>query len=177
MSSVDLLPAKKSDISAALEYNRQNNWPDVSDKAKVFVHEYSICGDMKAARRRVGVSMAVGSRLLRDPLVRGYLDDLLEDCRKDSVITREFVELQWLETLEQVNGDTEVAGVTRDGEEYMARVYNANGKISVLKEMGRVIGMTETKAVGGVSVNIDLSSFTGRGEEEETGVVIDYPTE
>ena len=176
MSNVDLLPEKKSDISAALEYNRQNNWPDVSAKAKVFAHEYSICGDMKSARNKVGISMAVGSRLLRDPLVKGYLDELLEDCRKDSIITREFVELQWLETLEQVNGETEVAGVTRDGEEYMARVYNANGKISALKEMGRVIGMTETKSPGGVSVNIDLSSFTGR-EEKETAVVIDYPTE
>jgi hypothetical protein len=143
-----------------LERNRSSGWPDVSPKAKVFVHEYSVCGNITSACKRVSIGRDRGMRMLRDPIIRAYLDSLEEGLRNDTIITRAFVELQMLETLEQVNGDVDVPNVTKDGEVVWGPRFNGTGKIALLKEMKGLAGMNKEQGIDGtgVTINIDLNA-------------------
>jgi len=175
MSSIGLLPIKSEDIAQSLERNKLNGWLDVPAQAKRFMQEYSISGNLKEACRTIKVTPATGSRLLKDPLARGYLDYLMEDFREESLIRRDFVELQILETLEQVNGDTEVHCVDRDGHSVLAKSFNAQAKIALIREMKDFagIGGSQGKAAGKVSVSIDLSRFGVSEQPVDVGITID----
>ena len=159
-SKNELLPRDLSDLNAAIEYNRKNNWPDIPARTLVFLHEYSIVGDLSAASKKIGTNNATGYRILRDPLVRARLDDLQENLSNATVITRAFVELQYLETLEQVNGDVEVPNVTKDGDVVMAKRFSSSGKIQVLRDMSQFAGMKKEQGLDGhgVTINIDLNA-------------------
>ena len=179
-SNSELSKKDEQSVADLLEYNRSNNWPDVSPQHKVLVHEYSICGDLGAAAKAANMSRPLASRTLRDNLVRSYLDDIHADSRQDSIITRQFVELQYLEYLDQVNGDVEVPVVTRDGDVIMAKKFDSTGKLGALRDMAKFSGMEKNvgSSSGGVVVQFDFSAF---GVQREVGVTIengsDSPTE
>lgn len=174
MSSTDLLPKKSSDIVADLEYNKANNWPHLPTAAKRFLQVYSVAGDFRGACKEVGISAQKGARLLKDPLARGYLDHLMEDFRDEAIITRDFLELQLLETLEQVNGEVDIPKVTREGDVVMAKHFDAQAKIAVLKEMKSFAGIRDAgKGTGSVTVNFDFGAFGARPEEREVGITLE----
>lgn len=177
MSNIEYLPSVSGNIADVVEHNRLNGWPDVPAQAKVFAHEYSVAGNLYDACRAVGIGYPKGSRLLRDPLVTAFVADLQKDLSKDTLFRREFIELTMLETLEQVNGDVDVPTVTRDGEQAFGRMFNANAKIALIKEMKTIIGMDKPQGVGGngVTVNIDFNSF-GYEKSLDTRVTIDGAT-
>jgi len=171
-NSSELSKDVKPSVESLLDYNKQNGWPDVKSQHKVIVHEYAVAGNVSDAAKAGKVTKATVSKILRDPIVRGYLDFIWEDHRLDSILTRQFVELQYLDFLDQVNGDTEVPIVTKEGDSMMAKKFDATGKLGVLRDMSKFAGMEDKSgnSLGGVSVNIDLSAF---GAEKEVGVTID----
>jgi hypothetical protein len=156
-----------------LESNRSNNWPDIPERTKVFAYEYSIAGNFRAACKRVGIGREHGLRLLRDPLVDEFLADLRRDLAETTIITREFLELEYLTTLEQMNGDVDVANVTKDGDVVMAPRFNGTGKVAVLRDMAKFIGVAEAdkSGHGGVNVQINMGDFTGNQPEVEVKTV------
>ena len=157
-SNVEFLPIAKEKVLDVIESNRLSGWPDVDAQTKVFLHEYSVVGSLKNACEKVGVSKDRGSRMLRDPVASAFLEELQEHLSVNTIITRSFVELQMLETLEQCNGDVDVPHVTKDGDIVWGPSFNASGKIALLKEMKGLAGMN--KDIGtdgnGVTIHIDL---------------------
>lgn len=177
MSSTNLLPIVSGDFESALALNKENNWPDLDPKVKLFALEYSIAGNFTNACKKGGIGRDVGARLLKDRLVRAFIDDLLEDTRQESIITKDFMELQMLETLEQVNGDVDVPMVTREGDAVMARNFNPSAKIALLKEMRTFAGVREGGGSGGVSINFDFRAFgvaDSEDQEKSVGVTIEH---
>lgn len=173
MSNSELSSFVGSDVAQSLESNKSNGWMDVRPQHKVLVHEYAIAGSLKDAAAKAGLTTGTASRVLRDPLVRGYLEHLQEHMREESILTRQFVELQYLEYLDQVNGDVEVPMVDRDGNPIMAKKFDSTGKLGALRDMAKFSGMEKNvgSSAGGVTVNFDLSAF---GAEKEVGVTIEH---
>jgi hypothetical protein len=176
-SNVEYLPIVKGNISDVIESNKTNNWPDLHAQAKVFAHEFSIVGNLTKACKRVGIGREKGSRLLRDPLVDAYINDIQEACLTDStIITRAFVELALLDQYEKANGEVEVPNVTKDGDVIMGKWWNGSVALGVIKEMKGLAGMNRELGVDGhgVTVQINMNDFTGAENiEKEVNVVID----
>lgn len=159
-----------------IEKNRENNWPDVTPENKVLASEYSIAGSIKDAAAAVGIKPATASRRLRDPLVSAYLDDILAEIRKDSILSRPFIELQYLETLEQANGDVDIHLVDREGNSFMGKKTDLQSKIAVLKRMEELAGLNGgggSGDSGGTHIHFDLRRFGVSDKEVEGGVVIE----
>lgn len=157
-TSVEFLPSVSGNIEDVVARNKEKGWPDVPAQAKVFVHEYVATGNLNDAVARIDSSRKVGSRLLRDPLVHAYLQHLQEDLVDHTIITRQFVELEMLQTLDEVSGKVDVPQVTKDGEAFMAPIYNPSSKIALLKEMRSLAGVSGNQDgdSGGVKVVINL---------------------
>ena len=128
-----------------VEWNRENGWPDLTIPEQSFAIRYAQDGNVRAASKAAKVSMSEGMGFLKNALVRAYVDDILQDSIQETVITRDFLELQMLETLAQVNGDEEVAIVTRDGP-IEAKQFNASAKIALLKEMRSFLDVNSINA-------------------------------
>jgi hypothetical protein len=167
---------EKDGLKELIEKNRENNWPDVEHKDKLLASEFSIAGSLKDAAAVAGVKPATASRRLRNPLVAAYLDDILAEIRKDSILTRPFIELQMLETLEQANGEVDIHMVDREGNSFTGRKTDLQAKIAVLKEMRGLAGLDKgggSPDGSGVHVHFDLRNFGVREEKEVKGQVID----
>ncbi len=154
------LPTTTGNIQDVIEYNKSNGWPDLPSQTKVFAHEFAVVGSLGKACAKVGLSKDRGSRLLRDPLVSSFIGNIMEGLSQDSLITRAFLELQMLETLEQLNGDVEVPHVTKDGIIIMAKSYNGTAKANLLLKMATMTGMDKQRGLNGIGVviNFDLQA-------------------
>jgi hypothetical protein len=144
-----------------IESNRANNWPDLSARDKVIANEFAVAGNIADAANKANVSKAVAYKAIRSPLGAAYLDDLMRDMREDSILTRPFIELQLLETLEQANGDVEVH-ILNDGVPQEVRLTDLRAKLQVIKQMQTMGGFdkgTQGSDKGGVHVHFDLSKF------------------
>ena len=178
-SSAEYLPSVLSLSEDVLNHNKENGWPDVTPKAKKFLHEYAIAGDFRAACSASGLKRSHGSRLLRDPLNSGYLTHIQENLMDHTIITRQFVELEMLKTLEELGGEVDIPNVTKEGDIVWGPRYNGSGKVSLLKEMKGLAGMNKEQGVDGHGVTIifNEANFTGSGPSVEIkdvdGEVID----
>jgi hypothetical protein len=164
-NNIEYLPSVLKPSEDVLKYNKENGWPDVPAQTKVFLHEYAIVGNLKNACAKVNIGKDKGSRILRDPLVQGYLADIQEGLYQGTLINRSFVEIQYLEFLEQANGDVPVPHVTKDGDVVIARSFNANAKLGILRDMSQWAGMKKEQGLNGVGVtiSIDLDAAGYRG--------------
>jgi hypothetical protein len=134
LSKNGLLPNLSESYATAIARNRATGWGDLSPAAKLFCIEYSKEGDLAAASKRAGASIALGRRALANPLVIAYIGSLIGDEASESVINREFLEFHMLSTLEQVNGDVDVSLMFSNGPA-VGRHYDASTKIRLLKQM------------------------------------------
>lgn len=172
-SSADLLPMIVGNVSDVIEQNKENGWPGVPAKTKVFCHEYSICFSLDAARKRVGISRDRASRLVRDPLVRAYIDSLVEELREETLFRREFVELEMMKLLDEVSGNVDMPSVTRDGEVFFAPHFNPSVKLQLLKEMKGSANAGSGEGGAPINLNINFGDLGVAPAVEIEGEVID----
>jgi phage terminase small subunit len=134
VSNDDLLPSLSESYVVAIARNRVMGWEDLSPKARLFALEYVKNCDLAAAAKRISVSMAKAEEALANPLIQAYISNLLGDEAEESAINREFLEYHMLQTLEQVDGKSDITMLTKDGE-VTGKNYNAPSKIRLLKQM------------------------------------------
>jgi hypothetical protein len=176
VSNIDWLPKVSSDVSAQLEKNREDNWPEISAQLKVFCHAWVSTFSIDKARKEANLSRARAAEALRNPILAGYIDDLVGVNRADSILRREWVELEWIEFYDKVNGKVPVPHVTRDGDMVMAEDFNANATLGALKEISKI-----SKAYpdgqggggGGVHVHIDFAAL-GADQAQEVTIDADF---
>lgn len=141
MSNTDLEPVIEQSLEKAIVRNVRSNWSDIPPRTKVFALEFVKHGDVKQAQSKAKIKPAMANKLLANPLVKAYLDYILVENAGDAVITRDFLQIQMLDTLEQVNGDVSVPLMDK-GVPVEAKSFNASAKISLLKEMRMFLDVT-----------------------------------
>lgn len=160
------LPAKPTEDFTA---EREAGFPNVQPEHKSFMSVYAEEYDFKGTCASFGLKPAAGRRLLGKPINKAFLNFLEEDWRDVSVLRKEWVELQWLETYEKLSGEAEIPFVNRDGIAGTVKKFHASETVSCLKEISHLSGADkEADGKGAVHININLSKF---GLEEDGTII------
>ncbi len=152
-----------------IERNRLTDWEDLSPEQRAFVFEYMQNGfNHREAARVTGFKPNNGFRMLRHPLVASYIQHLQEEQYERSLLTKSFVEAQYLEIIPKLKGNEEVPLVTGMGEEVFVKKFHSAEMVSVLRDLSKISGMqTEEKQnKNSVSVTINLGAFKNENPEK-----------
>lgn len=149
------------DSSSQVESLRKGNWEKLDAKRKAFVYKYIESYDHCAAAKAAGFSRSQGLGLLRDPLVAAFLNDVQETMGERSIITRDFINVQWMKVLPKLMGEEEVMlGVDKDGTQLEGYKFHAGEATRALTELSK---STNFYAGGtgnaNVSININLEAL------------------
>lgn len=153
---------KKLDSLELLEENRKNGWPDLPAQHKQFCHVYVEEFDHRGAAEACGFPASRGIGLIRESLVSGYVDELLKGLSQNSIIRREWVEVQWLQTYAKLSGLEAVPLITDKGHEFKGKKFHSNEVVATLKELGKMANAypeSQLSGAGGVHVHIDLGAL------------------
>lgn len=158
-SSNELVPLCNTDstVDALVEHNMNNGWPDLNPQHRLLMHEIASHGNFKRAARAHGTSPARVRTIMRSPLGNAYYNYLMERISTESIITRQFIEEELLETLEQASGEKEIT--TLVGKDvYTGPLVDLGAKIRILEAMSKVSGTVDSKKnkSTGVVVNVNL---------------------
>ena len=156
---IEPLDAEELINSAALvDRNRQTGWKDLPESDRAFAIEYITNGFNYAdAAETIGLARTSGIRKLRAPLVQGFIAYIQDQRAKASLITREFVEQQYLEILPKLKGEESVQLITPQGDSYEAKKFHSGEVVSVLRDLGKAAGFTPEEVGHSAPVNIQIN--------------------
>lgn len=157
--------------SKSVESHRKSHWSELDAKRKAFAYKYIESYDHYAAAQAAGFSRSSGLSLLRDPLVVGFIDDLQRVMGERSIITRDFINVQWMKLLPKLMGEEEVMlGVDKDGMQQEGYKFHAGEAVRAVTELSK---STNFYAGGtgqaNVSININLEALGIK----EKGITVD----
>ena len=105
-------------------------------------------------------------RKLRAPLVQGFIAYLQDQRAKASIITREFVEQQYLEILPMLKGEEEVPLITPQGDSYNAKKFHSGETVSVLRDLSKAAGYIAEEVGHNAPVNIQINIGDLAGDDD-----------
>ena len=165
----DIYPVgDKDDLERFIEKNQTEDWPDLTAVKRAFAIEYVMNGyNHRDAAETLNVPKDRGIRLLRDPLVAAYVKTLQDDQRTNGLITRDFINAQYMTLYEMATGQKAhpfVAG----GEILNEARVDMPSAISILKEMSKSTDYEKAPSTvkGGVSIHLNLGSLLGNDQVE-----------
>jgi hypothetical protein len=142
------MPKNTTDLQELIEFNRANEWPDLDAQRQLFcmayMEAYSLSGACSAAKIEPGT----GRTWLREPLVLAFIGDLQAHLDSRTVISKDFVHLQWLKVLPKLMGEESVPMIDRAGREYDARRFHAAESVALIKELGKIAGVYDNHNTG-----------------------------
>ena len=155
---IDTLALKENSLEL-IERNRETNWADLPDQKKAFAYEYVVNGYKHGnAAETVGLARSGGLRVLRDPLVSAFIQHLQEKHFTTSIITKQFVEDQYLQILPFLKGEEEIPIVNGQGIEGMAKKFHASELTGVLRDLSKVTGYQKedesNKNITNIQINL-----------------------
>ena len=145
------------ELSELIAQNRLEGWPDLTDAQKLFGMTYIESYVINASAEVVGVSAATAGKWLREPLMIEFINDLQSHMSNRSVITKDFVNLQWLKLMPKLLGEEAVPMVNKDGAVFSARKFHASESVSLLKELSKstdFYGAPENATPQSISISI-----------------------
>lgn len=148
-----------------IERNRLSDWEDLSPEQRAFAHEYMQNGfNYREAALDTGHKPVHGYRMLRHPLVASYIQHLQDEAYDQSLLTKAFVEAQYLEIIPKLKGDVEVPAVTGMGEEVLVKKFHSAELVSVLRDLSKTTGMQTEEKLNKNAVNIQINVGAMRGD-------------
>ena len=124
-----------------IERNRDSGWPDLPDQRKGFGYIYLSNGyNHREAAKKVGFSKNSGMKILREPLVSAFIQYLQEKHFTTSIITKQFVEDQYLQILPYLKGEEEIPIVNGQGGTANVKKFHASELTAVLRDLSKVTG-------------------------------------
>lgn len=173
-TSTDSLGNLLQNSNEVIARNKDNGYADLDAKKKAFVFKYLEAYELRDAAEAVGVSRETARKWLREPLVSSFLNEWQQEMGQRSVITRDFVNQQWLKLLPKVMGEEEVAMVDKDGMQYTAKEFDAVAATRVITELSKSTNFYNegSGSKAAVTVNIDLSAL-GIQAQQPIGVTIE----
>lgn len=125
------------DLKKQIQENKLNGWADLTDAQQAFGMAYVETYQIKSSAESTGVPLAKASKWLRDPLMLEFINELQSHLNNRSVISKDFVNLQWLSLMPKLLGEEEVAMIDKDGDVFMAKKFHASESVSLLKELSK----------------------------------------
>jgi len=147
------LPESHEDI---IERNKATGWPDLSESDRLFAHAYVEERSVIKATRAIGLERDAGYKKLKKPVVAGYIAELEKQYTERRLITREMLEMEYLEALEKLTGREESDLMSPDGTMVRAKKFHGMETVKALDGMAKLIGESGRSGGGGVNINIDL---------------------
>lgn len=161
------------DFGEKLARNEDNDWPDLEPRQKAFLANYALSYNAtEAANETPGMSASAGQKLLRNPLALAFLNKIQDVMASRSVITRDFVNMQWLRLLPKVMGDEEVAMVDKEGMEFFAKKFDSQAAAKVVTELSKSTNFYADGSGQSAAVNISID-LGALGIQQDKGVTID----
>lgn len=160
-TNTDSLGSLLKNSNEVIARNKDNGYLDLEAKKKAFVFKYLEAYDLTDAAIATGVSRETARKWLREPLVSSFLNEWQQEMGQRSIISRDFVNQQWLRLLPKVMGEEAVAMVDKEGLQYEAKEFDAVAATRILTELSKSTNFynegSGTKAA--VTVNIDLRAL------------------
>ncbi|QYK70228.1 terminase small subunit [Alteromonas phage ZP6] len=171
-NSNELIELSSKEFSEKLAHNEANGWPDLAPDEKAFLANYAQTYSIKEAAEGINsIGAQRGGKLLRNPLAVAFLNQIQDVLASRSVITRDFVNVQWMNLLPKVMGEEEVAMVDREGCGFFGKKFDAAAATKVLTELSK---STNFYADGsGQSASVNISIDLGALGIQEKGVTIE----
>lgn len=160
------------DLQAKIERNRANGWADLSLQQKAFASEYTVSYDHISAAEKTGYEKPSGLRLLRHPLVIAYIEDLQELNKINGIITKDFINAQYLILLDMAMGREEIKICLANGERVSAKVTKISEAVSILKQLSSSINYAvpinaNNNVDGDVKLIMDIGTPPKEDEDNE----------
>ena len=169
-----MMISSPDEMQAIVERNKEGGWKDLTDQRKAFAMEYVINYDHRAAAKKVGFALSSGARLIKEPLIGAYISHLQELHLTSSIVTREFINSNYIQLLSMAMGREEIDIVLPNGEGIKATKTSIAEATSILKEMSKGIEY-ETPNVNAknsdVSITIDFGNLIGDGSMDAAAVI------
>ena len=148
-----------------IEWNELNDWADVTSEQKLIAYEWvGSMHDVQATSQTMNMSTRKIQSKLRHPWIRAFISHLESQLKFTSILSRAWLEQEWLEQYRRLTGEIPVPFVNRDGDEFGVRKFHPAEVVSALKEIGKLVDAYP--ASGGASVgsgdtvvNIDLRAL------------------
>ncbi len=166
----------EEDTKSLIERNKKTNWEDLTDQRKAFAYEYIANGyNHRNAAHKVGIAKNSAVRLLREPLVSAFISHLQEEHFTSAIITKQFVEHQYLELIPYLKGEQAIPMVTGQGVELDACKFHASELTAVLRDLSKVTGYVkeEENNKGQVQIFMDFGAVMDNPEKILNGVKVE----
>lgn len=149
---------EEEDTVRLIQRNKEIGWPDIPHQKKAFAHEYILNGyNHREAAKEVGIAASSGIRVLREPLVSAYVAHLQETNFTSQIITKQFVEHQYLELIPFLKGEREIPIVTGSGAEIDACKFHGSELVAVLRDLSKITGYQKEEENNKNLVNIEIN--------------------
>lgn len=166
MSETDL--EVQAEEQSLLERQIANGWKDLGEQDRAFAVEYLTNGfKHNNAAEAVGLARSSGLTKLRTPIVGAFIGFLQDQSSTAKLITRQFVEAQYLEILPMLKGEENVPiHDQKSGETVMAKKFHSAEIVSVLRDLGKGTGYIapDNAGDGGATVNVQINLSDLRGD-------------
>lgn len=128
------------ELNEQIKRNKLENWPDLSDSQKMFGILYAETYVISSSATAAGVSPDRAQKWLREPLLIEFINEIQSHLNGRSVITKDFVNLQWLKLMPKLLGEEEVPLITSSGAIGLHKKFHASESVALLKELSKSTG-------------------------------------
>lgn len=182
MTDLSLFASTPEEMEVLLARERNNGFESLTPNRRAFCHEYITNGyKHREAAKSVGIAAASGIRVLREPLVGAYISYLQSMQQTSAIITKDYINAQYMALYDMATGLEPQCLVTADGDEFMAKKTELGTAHNILKEMSKSTDYAQETGnkVAAVSVNIDFGNLRGNisvdshDDASDEGVIID----
>lgn len=149
-----------------IQDNIDNGFEDLTEEQKLFAMAYVETYVIKSSAEQAKVSATTAGKWLRDPLMLAFINELQSHLNNRSVISKDFVNLQWLKLMPKLLGEEEVPMVDKDGCEFSAKKFHSTESVSLLKELSKATDFYEADDEGNNIKRKQIVEFVIKTKEE-----------
>lgn len=137
----------------SLEEEKQADYPSLSNQKRLFAYLYLRDFDHRAAAEEAGFTPALGVKLLREPLLASFINDLKEEHFARIEIDADMVRSIWLQTIPILAGRAPAKRMLKDGTVLEVENFDGPALVAALRELGK---MTDVYANGSGDGNTNV---------------------
>lgn len=163
----------REEMDTLVKRNRETGWPDLPPKKRGFAHHYVLEYNHRESAEEVGYNASNGIKMLRDPLVAAYIEYLQELQLTSNIITKEFINTNYMKLFEMATGQVDIMMILPDGSQVERKKTMVGEATNILKEMSKSIEYEKGNNTKNAPVSISINFDNLTGSDEAPVMVID----